>query len=152
MCAAGLHPLSAYGKPARCGSCNRERALERTSETLVTCFPGVNPAGARAALGRAALTTKMLGTVAAHLATHPTALIDGDSAAPLAVARLIDALRAAGVQGLVDPCCMDCGQAKHLHYRVPGGRVCNACEKRRRPREPCARCGELSRAARASMA
>ena len=104
----------------------------------------VNPAGARAALERAALTTNMLGTVAAHLATHPTALIDGDSAAPLAVARLIDALRAAGVQGLVDPCCMDCGQAKHLRYRVPGGRVCNACEKRRRPREPCARCGKLS--------
>lgn len=86
----------------------------------------------------------MLGKVAAHLTTHPTALTDGDSAAPLPVARLIDALRAAGVHGLVDPCCMDCGQAKHLHYRVPGGRVCNACEKRRRPREPCPRCGKLS--------
>jgi hypothetical protein len=144
LCSAGLHPLFAYGKPARCGSCNRERALERTSETLVTCFPAVSPAGARAALERAAPTTKMLGKVAAHLTTHPTALTDGDSAAPLPVARLIDALRAAGVHGLVDPCCMDCGQAKHLHYRVPGGRVCNACEKRRRPREPCPRCGKLS--------
>ena len=136
LCSAGLHPLSAYGKPARCGSCNRERALERTSETLVRCFPAVSPTSARAALERAAPTTKMLGKVAAHLATHPTALIDGDSAAPLPVARLIDALRAAGVHGLVDPCCMDCGQPKHLHYRVPRGRVCNACEKRRRPREP----------------
>jgi hypothetical protein len=96
LCAAGLHSLSAYGKPARCGSCNRERALQRASETLVTCLPAVSPAGARAALERAAPTTKMLGKVAAHLATHPTALIDSDSAAPLPVARLIDALRAAG--------------------------------------------------------
>ena len=54
-------------------------------------LPAVSRTGARAALERAAPTTKMLSKVAAHLATHPMALTDGDSGAPLPVARLIDA-------------------------------------------------------------
>ena len=84
-----------------------------------------------------------------YLAAHPTALVDGDSGAPdsgRAADRRADRARAS--TGLELPRCLDCGQAKPLPRRVPGGRVCNRCLTRRRPLETCAQCGKLARRAK----
>jgi hypothetical protein len=102
LCAAGLHELSAYGSPRACASCNQARALDRATGIVCALRLAVSPALAGAALERAAPSVRELGRVADHLAAHPTALIDGDSGAPLAVVRLIGELRAAGVGGLAD--------------------------------------------------
>jgi hypothetical protein len=82
-----------------------------------------------------------------HLTERPTALVDGNSAAPAPVARLIAELIAAGVEGVAVPRCLDCGEPRALVRRVPGGRVCNACQIRRRPEVVCSQCGTLARRA-----
>ena len=58
--------------------------------------------------------------------------MNGSSAAPAPLRRLIVELRAAGITGVTDPRCLDCGEAKPLIGRVEGGGVCDACKKRRR--------------------
>jgi hypothetical protein len=143
-CSAG-HALTAAGTSRRCPTCKRDRALTSAAEAIASSIPAVSQQLARTVLLRVAPDTRRAERAAAHLAEHPTALTSGDSSAPHVITAVIGELRDAGVAGLVDPRCMDCGEAKYLHYRVPGGRVCNACEKRRRPVEPCARCGQLSR-------
>jgi integrase len=86
----------------------------------------------------------MRNVVAAHLSAHPSALVDGDSAAPPAVARLIAELGAVGMEGLAAPRCLDCGNPRKLTVPVEGGRVCDSCGKRRRAPERCVRCGKLA--------
>ncbi len=145
LCNAGLHARVAGSNAAGgCGPCNQERALERAVDALAAAQPTVGPVIARAAIARAASTTPTREKIAAHLTAHPRALVNGDSGAPGPVRRVIAELRAAGVEGLVDPRCLDCGQPRPLGYPVTGGRVCNACEKRRRKPERCGRCGNVS--------
>lgn len=106
--------------------------------------PPISAEIGRAAIVRAASTTRMRNEIAAHLLAHPGALRDGSSAAPAPLRRLIVELRAAGITGLTDPRCLDCGNAKPLIGRVEGGRVCDGCKKRRRIPQQCARCGKVS--------
>lgn len=141
LCKAGLHPqVVASG----CALCNWERALQRAVDAITVAHPGIDAQVASAAVTRSASTTPNRGVIARYLAAHPLALVSGESAAPGPVRRLISELRAAGVDGLVEPRCLDCAQPKALRRGVPGGRVCNACEKRRRKPQPCGRCGTLS--------
>jgi hypothetical protein len=138
-------PQAASSPWAGCGLTRPERMLALALDAVTVARPAVKPAIARAALERAAPTTLMARTIAAHLAGHPRALVDGDSAAPRALQRLIGELRAAGIDGLVDPRCLDCGKPKPLEIPVQGGRVCNACQS-------AGAYGKLERQARGSVA
>ena len=146
VCSAGLHARSSRWSPsAGCGPCNDERALARAIHALAAGVPPIDSRIGRAALARAAPKTRMVGTIGEHLERHPNALVDGDSGAPRALQALISELRTAGVDGLVDPQCLDCGQPRKLGFPVEGGRVCDRCKRRRRPPERCTRCGKLAR-------
>ena len=107
----------------------------------------VNPAGARAALELAALTTnEARNMITAHLAAHPTALVDGDSGAPWrrrAADRRAD--RAAGVDGLVRPLLpgLRSSEASALSGAGRPG-LQRAARSAVALRELCARCGKLS--------
>ena len=122
---------------------NGNRAIVRAVDAVVAAVPHLDPMLVRAAVLRVTARTRSRDMIAEHLAARPTALVDGDSIAPAPVARLIAELIAVGVEGLVLPRCLDCGEEKPLTRGVPGGRVCNTCVKRRRPKEVCGRCGEL---------
>ena len=155
LCAAGLHPHSSSSSAAEgCGSCNQERSLAAAVDALLaaTTPPGAVPITAtlaRAAITEAAAKTPPRETIAAYLLARPRALTDGDSNTPMPLQRLIVALRAAGVTGLVDPRCLDCRRPRPLPHPVIDGRVCTACHRQRRPPELCASCNRL--APRASL-
>jgi hypothetical protein len=90
--------------------------------------------------------TQALATVAGHpatvrslaaaLATDPDALCVG---APPVVGRLVDQLRARGVD-LPEPACRRCGRTGNPLTRSASGGVCARC-RHRELAEPCARCG-----------
>ena len=145
LCKAGLHPRSDGWIPGSgCGLCNQERALDRAVDAVLAAEPPISAEIGRAAIVRAASTTRMRNEITAHLLAHPDALRDGSSAAPAPLRRLIVELRAAGITGMTDPRCLDCGEAKPLIGRVEGGGVCDACKKRRRTPQRCARCGKVA--------
>jgi hypothetical protein len=145
LCKAGLHRRSAGWVPQNgCGPCNRERALDLAVDAVLAAEPAISKEIGRAAIVRAAPTTRMRTAIAVHLLTHPGALVDGSSAAPAPLRRLIVELSAAGIVGVTDPRCLDCGSAKPLIARVKGGSVCDGCKKRRRTPQRCVRCGKLS--------
>lgn len=127
---------------------NTERALARATETVAGVQPHVDANVARMAIVRVASGTESRNMITNYLAAHPTALVDSGSGAPVPVARLIGDLIATGVNGVELPRCSDCGEAKPLPRRVPGGRVRNRCRHRRRPLERCALCGTLARRAK----
>jgi len=136
--------------PAVPGACagSEELAIVRAVDAIVAVAPRLDAALVRAAVVRVTARTRSRNMITEHLVDHRTALVDGDSSAPAPLARLIAKLIAAGVEGLALPRCLDCGQEKPLARGVPGGKVCSACRKRRRPAEICSRCGKLeSRAA-----
>jgi hypothetical protein len=89
--------------------CNRERALDRAVDAVLAAAPPISKEIGRAAIVRAALTTRMRNEIAPHLVAHPDALRDGSSAAPAPLRRLIVELRAVGITGMTDPRCLDCG-------------------------------------------
>jgi integrase len=145
LCKAGLHPRSDGWIPGSgCGSCNQEHALDRAVDAVLAAEPAISKEIGRAAIVQAAPTTRMRTAIAVHLLTHPDALVNGSSAAPAPLRRLIVELRAAGITGMTDPRCLDCGNAKPLIGRVEGGGVCDGCKKRRRIPQQCARCGRVS--------
>ena len=104
-----------------CGLCNQERALDRAVDAVLAAEPPISAEIGSAAIVRAASTTRMRNEITAHLLAHPDALVDGSSAAPAPLRRLIVELRAAGITGMTDPRCLDCGEAKPLIGRVEGG-------------------------------
>jgi hypothetical protein len=118
-----------------------ERAIRRTVEVVTGVEPHVDPVVARAAILQVTSRTRSRSMITDYLLDRPTALVDGDSGAPAPVARLIAELIAVGVEGLAMPRCLDCGDPKPLVRRVPGGRVCNACQFDRRPPVTCSQCG-----------
>jgi hypothetical protein len=145
LCKAGLHPRSDGWIPGSgCGLCNQERALDRAVDAVLAATPPISAEIGRAAIVRAASTTRMRKEIAVHLVAHPDALVDGSSAAPAPLRRLIVELRAAGITGVTDPRCLDCGAAKVLIGRVEGGAVCDGCKRRRRVPQRCGRCGKLA--------
>jgi hypothetical protein len=113
-------------------------------DAVLAAAPPIGAQIGRAAIVRAALTTRMRNEITVHLLAHPDALGDGSSAAPASLRRLIVELRAAGITGVTDPRCLDCGGAKPLIGRVEGGGVCDGCKKRRRTPQRCGRCGKVS--------
>jgi hypothetical protein len=145
LCKAGVHLRSDDWIPqSGCGLCNQERALDRAVDAVLAAEPPISAEIVRAAIVRASSTTRMRNEIAAHLLAHPGALRDGSSAAPAPLRRLIVELRGAGITGVTDPRCLDCGNAKPLIGRVEGGRVCDGCKRRRRIPQQCARCGKVS--------
>ena len=129
------------GAPGRAGS--EERAIARAGrdDRQPSCRSSTRRSRAPRSCGSPP-RTRSRNMITEHLLDRPTALVDGDSDAPAPVARLIDELIAAGAEGLRCLAVLDCGQEKPLERGVPGGRVCNACLKRRRPAEICSRCGK----------
>src|ERR1019366_10264164 len=123
VCAAG-HPPTPGGLSRLCSTCRRDRAVEAAVAAIASSIPAVSQELARMVLLRAAPDTRRAERAAAHLASHPDALISGDSSAPHMITAVIRRLHGAGVAEVVDPRCMDCREVKYLHYRVPGGRVC----------------------------
>ena len=123
-------------------------AVIRAAATVAAVEPYVDEVAAAAAVERVTSRTRSRNMVTDYLLAHPAALADGGSGAPDAVARMIEELIVAGVEGLARPRCLDCGEEKRLIRNVEGGRVCNRCVKRRRPKEPCSACGQLAACAR----
>lgn len=91
----------------------------------------------------AATTQPVRRTLLEHLAQNHDALHSGASDAPVALSRLVQQLRARGVEGLRAPACGACGREMELKYRVDGGRMCLRCF-RHHTAKPCARCGKTA--------
>lgn len=95
-----------------------ERAIVRAVEIVAAVAPHLDVDIARGAVERVTSRTRSRNMISEHLAAHPTALVDGDSAAPAPVARLISELIAVGVEGVALPLCFDCGEPKPLMSRA----------------------------------
>jgi hypothetical protein len=119
----------------------------RAAAAIAGVQPGVDLELATAAVERITSRTRSRNMITEHLLAHPTALVDGDSGAPDPLARLIEDLIAAGVEGLSRPRCLDCGEERKLIGNVEGGRVCDRCKTRRRPHVECSQCGRLAQRA-----
>ena len=75
LCKAGLHPRSDGWIPGSgCGLCNQERALDRAVDAVLAAEPPISAEIGRAAIVRAASTTRMRNEITAHLLAHPDAL------------------------------------------------------------------------------
>lgn len=82
-----------------------------------------------------------------HLVARPDALRSGASDCPLSLIRLIGVLVEAGHVGLVAPRCVRCGTAaRDMPGVCDGGRICLSCY-RQANKQPCARCGRVTKAA-----
>jgi hypothetical protein len=127
---------------------NTERAIVRVTEMVAGVPPHIDAMVARAAIERVTSRTESRNMITNYLEAHPTALVDSGSGAPEPLTRLIEDLIASGVEGVELPRCFDCGEARPLPRRVPGGRACNRCLSRRRPLETCAQCGTFARRAK----
>jgi len=104
---------------------------------------GLDGATARQALAAAKVTLRVTRSVEAHLAAHPDALTSGDNTCPLPLVRLIHALRAAGLPGVVAPACARCAEVtEQLSGARPGGRICARCVHQTRPHHACIQCGQ----------
>jgi hypothetical protein len=108
---------------------------------LVERLPGLSPRAAADAVSAAAVSGEAAREVVAQLGAHTDALRSGRSDVPWAFVKLVNALVDAGVDGVVLLRCVGCGRPqRHLHFVVPGGRMCSTCRARQRP-EPCTACG-----------
>lgn len=82
-----------------------------------------------------------------HLLARPDALKSGSSDCPLSLLRLIGVLVEAGHVELVAPRCVRCGTAaRDMPGVCDGGRICLSCY-RQANKQPCARCGRITKAA-----
>jgi hypothetical protein len=75
--------------------------------------------------------------------TRPELLTGAGSQAPMpGVLRLIDELRDAGAQAVVQPACPRCSRVMPLYRRIEGQWCCRTCVAATRA-QPCSRCGTL---------
>ncbi len=142
-------PEARHGQPGNhgsCPACRRARADQAVAEAITTTagVGAVDPGVLARLVAHAAQRVREREQLAGWLATHPDALTAGASAGPLALVRLLWALHAAGVTGIVPARCVQCGTARRqLTTLAPGGRLCVPCLLGNRP-ERCARCGRVA--------
>src|SRR5207248_6406717 len=108
----------------------REGARSRLIEAVQDIAgPGMTPQTAQTLLDQArAWTSWGAQALDRYLTLHPTALADPPPDYPLALARLLQGVAAAGYPVSV-PACTLCGRSdKPLECRTPEGRCCNWCK------------------------
>ena len=110
---------------------------------LVARQIGADLAVVEESVAAAATTQPVRRMLLEHLVREHDALHSGASNAPVALGRLVQQLRAQGVEGLRAPACAACGREMELKYRVDGGRMCLRCF-RYHTAEPCAHCGKTA--------
>jgi hypothetical protein len=119
--------------------------VARLAARLRRLVPSLDPAGAARIVAAAKIGRHWAGTIDAYLTEHPDALTSGDNTCPLPLIRLIHALAAAGVAGVVAPACARCGQVTpKLTGAGSGGRICARCVHLNRPQHTCIQCGRTA--------
>ena len=115
--------------------------LATTVNLIVTGIPGLDQGLALELLKQAARTNASLRQLRDYLQEHPSGLRRPRSDAPLALGRLARLLLKSGYD-VGEPGCLDCDRAVVLPHKIPGGRLCRRCYKRRLT-DICCRCGRF---------
>jgi hypothetical protein len=140
-------PEQRHGQPGNrgsCPACRRAQADQAVLEAITTTVGAVDVGVLAGLVARAAPRVREREQLAGWLATHPDALTCGASAGPLALVRLLWALHAAGVTGIMRARCVQCGKPRRqLTTLASGGRLCTGCVLRNHP-EPCIHCGRVA--------
>lgn len=119
---------------------------QATVELLNRQLPGLDADSASRVLQRArAWHSNALYDLHDHLLEHPNALTSGGSACPASLIRVIHGLREDGRDDVVAPACIQCRATALLMPGVrDGGRLCLSCYRHDR-KQPCVRCGRITR-------
>jgi hypothetical protein len=115
--------------------------FESTADLIVREIPRLDRGQALELLTQAARTNASLRQLLDHLQEHPDGLRRPRSDAPLALGRIARFLLESGYE-VGEPGCHDCGRAAVLPHKIPGGRLCRRCYKRRLT-DTCCRCGQV---------
>ena len=131
------------GQP-RCGKCPDADRRDPVS-VIFGIITGLDPAASRdavaAAVRRSAPRPSYQQKLAWALEDWPGLLTGEGYLAPLpAILRLVDALHAAGVAGIIRPACPGCHRVVRIDQPLGGVRVCRMCIAHARAQQ-CARCG-----------
>jgi hypothetical protein len=131
------------GQP-RCAKCPDADGRDPVT-VIFGIITGLDPQASRdavaAAVRRSAPRSSYQQKLAWALEDRPGLLTGEGHLAPLrAIPRLVDALHAAGVAGIVRPACPGCHRVVRIDKPLDGVRVCRTCIARSRAQR-CARCG-----------
>ncbi|MCI0690269.1 MAG: hypothetical protein L0Y54_23975, partial [Sporichthyaceae bacterium] len=133
------------GRP-RCRQCpdrDGRDPVAVVADLIAAIDPHADRATVAAAVRRSAPNTSYQQKVAWALQEQPDLLTGQGHLAPLrAILRLIEALHAAGVAGIIRPACPRCRRVVPIDKPLDGVRVCRTCIAHSRV-EQCARCGAV---------
>jgi len=131
------------GQPrcARCPQADRRDPVTVICGIIAELDPGVSRDAVAGAVRRSAPRPSYQQKLAWALEDNPGLLTGEGHQAPLrAIPRLVEALHAGGVAGIVRPACPGCDRVVRIDKPLDGVRVCRMCIARSRIQQ-CARCG-----------